>query len=440
MKLIILIFFILISLLPLYSLDSLDKKISANLYDIYGETITISEIDKILEFDHANEFAIIKKSELLNKNNRSLLDVKSLLESTYLEDFSSRKLYLFTLFRLGLYSEVIDFLKNIEIKTIGDADTLYYITESYYRLGFNELLTMPLETALYQFTDDQRFIELKFLQSENISDLIPLYKWKNRLSSYIRIYSRTNNLIIKSMIKDLIIADLKNMNKKDLSGYYGNYEILPIIKSVFNNSEFDGTFYLDNNNDTFSDIKLEFNNGNLLYKGIDSNYDNIYDFEIYFDHNIPVKFHRGKSYISYSSYPNIDYIYIDNGFDNVIVYTLFKNSADFIIPKNTDLDSFKTLEKSIDKLMLTTKLYFKQGRLYSLWEYKDHGSYLVYSQKNRLGSFDECLFYEKNILKYGLRDFDSDGYFDIYDIYNNGVILNSIYNNSKDENWWENIK
>lgn len=418
----------------LFSIESADKLISRELYLTYGKDITIKQLKEVLEYDNYNEEALIKKAILLDNYTNSLFISKQILEKTLLIDIKSRYHYISILYRLNFYKEIITHSQSINVKEIDNADTLFNIADSYIRTNDIDMSFAILEISMHKFPNDKRFVELLYILTKQRSLLTHIKKLSNPLESYFRLYSRVYEVLPRLTLEILIKNELKNYMIEELNKFVGNYDVLPLIFDVFPKEDFNGEFSIDKNSDTFIETNFIVENGNIVYKSIDIDFDNIIDFQCLLEDSVPVKLIFDKSILVYNNYPYIDYLEVHSG--KIEIYDLYKNYTKYKIPSLLkDIDLLPDFDV-IDKLKINSKLTYIDGLLYSKWLYSTEKSITVLIDSNFDGSFDGSLYLEDNVILYGLRDLDSDGTYDIYDLYENGEIIDSQFNNTNKDNWW----
>ncbi len=418
----------------LFSIESADTLISRELFLTYGKDITIKQLSEVLEYDNYNEEALIKKAILLDNDNSSLFIPKLILEQTSLTDLKSRYHYISILYRLSFYKEIIEHSLSINLNQIDNADTLYFIADSYIRDNNKEMSFEVTGISKHKFPNDERFIELSYLIDQKRTHLTKIKNLTNPLESYFRLFSRVSDVLPRLTLEILIENELKDYKIEELTTLVGNYDVLPLLFNIFPKKEFNGVFSLDKNCDSFIETKLVVDNGNIIYKSIDIDFDNIVDFQCLLEDLRPVKLIFDKSILVYDNYPYIDYLKVDTG--EIEIYDLYKNYTKYNIPGLLkDIDLMPNFD-IIDELKINSKLTYIDGFLYSKWLYNSEKSVTILTDSDFNGLFDGSLYVEEDIILYGLRDLDSDGSYDIYDIYENGEIIDSQFNNTGDENWW----
>lgn len=414
----------------LLSNESADKLISNELFLNYGNDITLNQLNEVLEYDNFNEKALIKKALLFDDKTNSLNIPKLILEKTSLTQIESRYHYISILYRLGLYNDVIQHCETLNINKINNPDTLRYIIDSYLRVGNRTKPEEILKISKYKYPKNLMFLELQYIINTKRDLLVDIQNSSNPLQSYIRIYNRLPDGIPKLTIEVLLKRELVKINKTKLNSIVGNYKIIPLLFDYFTKTEFNGSYYIDKNSDTFIDTEFKIVNGNITYKSIDTNYDNIIDFKFILKDSTPEKVIYQNSSITYDNYPYIDTLKLNK--DNI--YNLYKNHTKYIIPNLIkDIDIIPNFN-NVESLKINSKLIYKDGLLYSKCIYNSKNSMTIFKDNDLNGFFDEKLYIENNTILYGLRDLDSDENFDIYDKYKNGEIIDSMLYNGKDLN------
>lgn len=417
----------------LFPLNTADQKISENIFNVYGDDITLEQIKKVLEFDEDNRAALVKKADYMDSYDISLYLIKEILESSDTLELESKIHYISILYRLKLYNELILFSENIDLNRIDGADTLYFVSDSYIRMNEFEKSGGIILLAKHQFPNDVRFLELEYLIDQDRSVLSKIEKLHNPLQSYIRLYNRIEAVLPRLTLEVLIENKLVNLDKKTLGDYVGNYALFKPLLTILSTYNLTGYFSLDVDSDTFSDTYIKVKNGIIQYKGYDRNRDNIVDYEIFVEDGTPRSIVVDGNILTYGEYPFIDYISILG--EDRITYNLYKNFSKKELTTLISPNDLTLILKQIPKLKTISKIYYKNDKPYMKSIFKDENTMLIYSEVNEENQFDKCLYIKNDTILAGLRDLNSDGIFDLSEVYVNGIIVGSAYSFSgnKDE-------
>lgn len=421
---VILIFFILINTY-IYSLESSDKLISQGLVDIFGDDIKIDQINKVLEFDESNRDALIKKAQLYDNSDSSLHISKDILKNIKLESLESKLQYISILYRLNEYKEIIKFTDQINIDALNSSKTLYYIADSFLRE--NNLLKAKeiIDLSIHQFPSEAIFLELLYLTNYDKNILSKLTTFSDPLQSYIRLYNRVKTSSSALLLEVFIERYLIDVEVSELNSYIGNYEVLKPLFKVKDITKLNGLFKLDIDGNTFPDTIFKVNDGIIQYKGFDRDSDNIIDYEIFLEDKTPKSVVIDGTILSYSNYPYIDYISLLG--EERVTYDLYKN---YTVKTLTNLLTYVDLEiivKKLPKLKLLSKTYYIGDKIDKKYVYKDLDTVLLFSELNKQNDFDKCLYIKNDEIIAGLKDLDSDGIFDLSEVYNLGKLVGYAY-------------
>jgi len=287
-----------------------------------------------------------------------------------------------------------------------------------------------LEVSIHQFPADQRFLELLYIRNNDRAILARIQKGKFPLRSFLRLYNRVDKDIPKLVLEILIKRILKTLKIDDLKIYQGNYEILPILFNIIPKESFSGVYVLDTDSDTFSDTFYKISDGVIQYKGLDRDGDNVIDYEFFLKDGIPKSVIIDKSIMHYGQYPFIDYISISDPNSRRVTYNLYKNFTKKKLTTLTDEPDSSLVVSEVPRLKVISKIYYYAETIMKQEIFRSDNTVLVYSEQNLLGKFDKCLLMKDNIIISGLRDMNSDGIYDLNEIYNHGVLVGNAYSPS----------
>lgn len=424
MKKKLLVIYILLNT-SLFSVDNADKIISKQLNKIFGDDITLDQIERVLEFDNNNRNALIQKAFYMDSDDISLNISNDILKNIDIDSLESKLHYISILYRLKKYEEIIEFSNNINVNTLNSSDTLYFIADSYIRIGSLTKSQAIIQMAKHQFPSDQRFYELSYVLSKDRKILYSISTLNNPLQSFIRLYNRVSDILPELTLEVLIESELSKLDNSLLETYVGNYKVLKILFKNTNINLFNGLYRLDVDSDSYPDTIFKVNNGIIEYKGFDRDSDNVIDYEIFLENSIPSSIVIDGNILKYDEYPYIDYVSIKG--TERITYDLYKRYTKKRVTSLTGPVDLKLVVDDIPKLKLIGKSYYKNKNLIKKIIYKNNNSFIVYSEPNIHGKFDKCLYLYNDIIKSGLRDLNSDGIFDLCEIYENGELVATAY-------------
>ncbi|QEN06223.1 hypothetical protein EW093_16520 [Thiospirochaeta perfilievii] len=422
----------------IFSLDGLnkDKLLSKELFNSYKEDITLEQLNKVLEFDKNNQVALISKAIYLDKNNYDLNLVKKNLELSTLPTFESQLHYITTLYRLNMYEQVLGYTSKIDLGDIGRMDVLFYIADSYIRTGQNMDALKIIKSAQHQYPNEVKFYELEYLIKPLRINLTKVLNRETSLQSLIRLYQRCSGLVPKITIEVLLNKQLRKANINEINGLVGNYMVIPLLLKILPKEELSGFYYLDTNSDTYPDTQFCLQNGIIEYKKIDSNQDNIYELQFYFNDSIPYLIRYNESELYYDNYPFIDKILLSERPDYKKEYDLYKSYTKFKIPNPIINSKIKLDFSLLDRLKTISITTYHNNQLVDKKKFINDNTYFLLEEYNKYGGFDLSTYFEDNIKKYSLEDINSDGLFDIYKKFSDDLVIETKYNQENLENWW----
>lgn len=419
--------FIIILLLSsyLYSLESADQEISKKMMKVFGEDISLEQIEKVLEFDNTNREALIKKAIYMDNDKVSLSISKDILKNIDMEEVESKLHYISILYRLKEYEELISFSEKINLNVLNSADTLYFLSDSY--IHQSDFITAKdiIKIATHQFPYDQRFLELLYQITLDRKILTLISNLNKPLQSYIRLYNRIDTKLSKLTLEVLIENEIKKLDISSFINFIGNYEVIKILLNSIDTNKLNGLYKLDIDSDSYPDTLLKVENGIIEYKGFDRDRDNVIDYEIFLENSIPKSVVIDGNILSYGKYPYIDYISMSG--NERITYNLFKNYTKYKLPDLIEPVDFNLIVDNVPKMKLINKSYYLDDKLLKKIIFKDFDSYLLYSEPNKNKDFDKCLFVKNDIIISGLRDLNSDGIFDLCEVYQEGKLIGSAF-------------
>lgn len=438
---ILITFLLLTTLNSIFTFSLHDSSISEQLLDVFGNDITIDQLDKVLEFNNGNSEALYLKAKKMDREGISLRIPLYILEKSQLSTVESKYHYISILYRLSKYNDVISAFSENEMLNITDSDIIYFLADSYYRQLQNEKSLKMLRSGIHQFPEDIRFYELKYLINMDTESLKFIRLNKHRLNTLFRVYKRNNNHRVKSLLKKIIRIELKSISSQSLNNLKFNSDIISDFKININTDELNGIFYLDNNCNTFADGFFELQEGIPLRFELDRDNDNINDLTYIYDSNSIYKVIDNNNSIEYHNYPYIKKIEL--GDTDKEIYTFHMNKVKYpiydVVNSYLPINFFELINnmnvRKIEKVI--------NNKVVKIHVFRNDNTEVIYLNPNNNG-WDHCLLVRDSVILSGVRDFNSDGFFDIVEVYNNGVLTDSLYieeysviNQKITDDWWK---
>ena len=400
----------------LYSSENGDIIIADKLYEIYKNNLTLENIDQILEFNQNHHLAIVQKAIIYDKLNIDLFEIENLLLSSTCPTISSIYHLISVQYRLKKYEAVILSARQLDIKKLTDSNTLYFIADSYLRLSKSVDSNKVLQIALHQFPTDFRFLELSYIINSTKTLLSMILQQDQPMESIIRLYQRITNPKIVSILENSLIKLVNNAEIDELLQINFNHDILHLLKKLEVNS-LTAIIFFDDDSDTYVDTMYELKDGDIVYKSIDLDRNNIPDLEYWKSNKIPtsVKFNNYKLF--YGEYPYVDSITNNISNNSKIVYDLYRNYTKINLIDLIRNINLIDIEENIEDLKVIRKDLYDNSMIIESCNYRGNNSWIMHSEPNNSNTFDKVDIYTDNKLSESYIDLDSDGYFDIHHKY-----------------------
>lgn len=436
---ILLIIFLFVD--SVFSFESQDTNISDKLLDIYGDNITVDQLDKVLEFNKDNSEALYVLAKIMDRDDVSLFYPLELLKKSGIHSTESKYHYISILYRLGHYHEVVKVSLELDIFNITDVDIIYYISDSLLRIKQTEKASALLSSGLHQYPEDLRLHELRYL-IENINESLKFIRLQEyNTDSLFRLYSRTTNKRSKSLLSKIITKKIEGMSINELHDSIYNINVIDDFIKYFDIEAINGSFMLDNDCNTFSDGYLDVVNGRLQRSSKDKDRDGLIDLEYtYIDREFN-SIDDDKNRIEYSDYPYIDKIEL--GSESKDVYFFHKYKVMFSVENQLEPAPLEEILNLVDNKYVRRVENYINNDLVKVIEKRNDNTEVIYLEPHDNG-WGHCLLVRNSVVLSGVKDIDSDGIYEIHEEYNNGVLINSHYiyesnikinKNLKD--WWK---
>lgn len=428
---------------PLFTFESQDTYISHELLNVYGDDITKEQLDIVLEFDKSNSEALYKLARILDKENVSLFYPLKILEQSGIASLGSKQHYISILYRLGRYFEVVETSNKMDIYNITNADTLFYISDSLIRVSQEEIALVVLASGLHQFPEDIRFHELRYLLLSDSESLSFIRRQEDNISSLFRLYNRVVSKRSKSLLYKIIRRTISTLTTDEVENLQASYNLAIIndfIKYI-DKEKIKGRFLIDIDSNTFSDGFVDVENGKIIRNSRDKDKDGKIDLEyIYIDGNFK-EITDDKNKILYTDYPFVNKIEIGKIKKNV--YSFHNNKVSVKVDNQLEPKPLMDISDMINYEYLRKVESFTDDELVKVIIYRNNKTEIIYLEPHANG-WGHCLLVRNSVILSGVRDMDSDGFYEIHEEYSNGVLTGSYYiqeltnnRNEKLNNWWK---
>lgn len=414
------LFIFILLLKSLYSSYAKDYEIAENLLMHYMEgEISLDELAMVMEYDEDNPIALIEKVKL-TISNKSLHNIRDLLERSQWVTEESKVLYLEIIYQLRDYSSVIDFFSKNKFPINLDASFYFKIIDSYLRLEQTDYALELFNLYKVEFGNSIEFKELEYLLFKDTKVLDRIYYDFEGYNSVIRLYNRLND---DNLFELFIYRLIDKVDNKMIL----NYKLLRFITTHFS-IEFDGEVLLDNNSDGLTDAILTFNKNLLISKHVDLDQDNVMDFSLKLNSGVPQSIKLNNIEIVYNTYPYIYSLHITEEKSLIYTFPEYRYQYKFNNPL-FNKPNIQVFETKLSNLSIETIQEYLDDKLIRSMKYINRRDYLVYDDY-RNNNYSSITHYIDGEIYRRLWDLNYDGIFDYFEMYDNQKLVLTAYSQS----------